>query len=49
VRMSEKHVNSVAASLQVFQIDRGLCARLPARERAHVLPPFLGRLGLDSA
>jgi hypothetical protein len=47
--MSERHVNSVAASLRVFQIARDLCAKPLARARGRGFPLLMGRLGLDSA
>jgi hypothetical protein len=36
--MSERHMNNAATSFRVFQIDRDLCAKSPARARARVFP-----------
>jgi hypothetical protein len=47
--LSEEHVNSAATSLRVFQIDKGLCARLPAQGAGTRVSSILGRLGLDPA
>jgi hypothetical protein len=39
--MSVKHRNSVMASFWVVQIDRGLCAKSPAKARARAHFPCL--------
>jgi hypothetical protein len=38
--MLERHMNCAATSFRVFQIDRDLCAKSPARARARARERF---------